>query len=104
MIGRRFPLPVAFGWIHALVRFLWSRFSGQAGGTNAMGKLQEYWKIKDAAEYLGVVPNTLGNWGREGKIKERRNPLNGYRLYRKADLDRLLRRIEASTATKPAKR
>ena len=61
-----------------------------------MGKLQQYVTIKEAAEYLGVVPNTLRNWGREGKIKERRNPLNGYRLYRKADLDRLLKKIELS--------
>ena len=61
-----------------------------------MGKLQEYMTIKEAADYLGVVPNTLRNWGREGKVKERRNPINGYRLYRKADLDRLLNSIERS--------
>lgn len=61
-----------------------------------MGKLQEYMTIKEAAEYLGVVPNTLRNWGREGKVKERRNPMNGYRLYKKAELDRLLKRIELS--------
>ena len=64
-----------------------------------MGKLQEYMTIKQAAEYLGVVPNTLRNWGREGKIKERRNPVNGYRLYKKSELDRLLKMIESSTGT-----
>ena len=64
-----------------------------------MGKLQEYMTIKQAAEYLGVVPNTLRNWGREGKIKERRNPVNGYRLYKKAELDRLLTMIESSNGT-----
>ena len=64
-----------------------------------MGKLQEYMTIKQAAEYLGVVPNTLRNWGRQGKIKERRNPVNGYRLYKKAELDRLLRSIESSAGT-----
>ena len=45
---------------------------------------------------MGVVPNTLSNWGHERKIKERRNPLYGYRLYKKADLDRLLTKIERS--------
>lgn len=61
-----------------------------------MNNLQDYLTIKEAAEYLGVTPNTLRNWGRDGKIKERRNPLNGYRLYMKAELDRLLKKIERS--------
>lgn len=61
-----------------------------------MGKLQEYMTIKGAAAYLGVVPNTLRNWGREGKLKERRNPINGYRLYKKVELDSLLQKIERS--------
>ena len=64
-----------------------------------MGKLQEYMTIKQAAEYLGVVPNTLRNWGRQGKIRERRNPVNGYRLYKKSELDRLLRSIESPAGT-----
>ncbi|MCA9031772.1 MAG: helix-turn-helix domain-containing protein [Planctomycetaceae bacterium] len=61
-----------------------------------MNNLQDYMTIKDAAEYLGVTPNTLRNWGRDGKIEERRNPLNGYRLYKKTELDRLLKKIERS--------
>ncbi|MEW4490901.1 helix-turn-helix domain-containing protein [Thalassoglobus sp. JC818] len=61
-----------------------------------MNNLQDYVTIKEAAEYMGVTPNTLRNWGRDGKIKERRNPLNGYRLYKKSELDRLLKKIEHS--------
>ena len=61
-----------------------------------MNNLQDYMTIKEAAEYMGVTPNTLRNWGRDGKIKERRNPLNGYRLYKKSELDRLLKKIERS--------
>lgn len=57
-----------------------------------MEKLDDYLRIKEAAEYLGVAPNTLRNWGREGKIGERRHPINNYRLYRKADLEQLLRK------------
>lgn len=56
-----------------------------------MPKLDGYLRIKEAAEYLGVSPNTLRNWGRSGKLAERRHPINGYRLYAKAELDVLLR-------------
>lgn len=55
---------------------------------------QHYMSIKQAADYLGVTPNMLRNWGRDGKIGERRNPLNNYRLYKRTDLDRLLRKVE----------
>jgi len=56
-----------------------------------MPKLDGYLRIKEAAEYLGVSPNTLRNWGRSGKLVERRHPINGYRLYAEEDLDALLR-------------
>ena len=56
-----------------------------------MEKLDEYLRIKEAAEYLGVSPNTLRNWGRDGRIIEHRHPVNNYRLYKKADLTRMLR-------------
>jgi len=59
-----------------------------------MPKLDGYLRIKDAAEYLGVSPNTLRNWGRSGKLAERRHPINGYRLYAKEELDRLLAKAE----------
>ena len=56
-----------------------------------MERLADYLRIKEAAEYLGVSPNTLRNWGRDGKITEHRHPMNNYRLYKKSDLTRLLR-------------
>jgi len=57
-----------------------------------MDKLDGYLRIKEAAEYLGVSPNTLRNWGRGGRISEHRHPVNNYRLYKVSDLDRLLKR------------
>lgn len=74
-----------------------------------MSKLDEYLTIKEAADYLGVCANTLRNWGANGKIKEHRNPLNGYRLYAPEDLDALLKQIKESGAypsgwSKPRKR
>ncbi|MDC0935235.1 helix-turn-helix domain-containing protein [Pirellulales bacterium] len=53
----------------------------------------EYLQITDAAEYLGVCPNTLRNWGRDGKINEYRHPVNNYRLFKKAELKRLRRKL-----------
>ena len=61
-----------------------------------MPKVDEYLTVKQAAEYVGISPNTLRNWGRDGKIAEHRKSVNGYRLYQRSDLDRLLLEIERS--------
>lgn len=58
-----------------------------------MQKLDDYLQIREAAEFLGVSPNTLRNWGREEKIAEFRHPVNNYRLYRQSDLEEVLRRV-----------
>lgn len=51
-------------------------------------------RIKEAANFLGVTENTLRNWERDHKIIVYRNPINGYRLYKKEDLEALLNSIE----------
>jgi excisionase family DNA binding protein len=56
-------------------------------------KVKDYLRVKDAADYLGVSSNTLRNWSRDGRIPVHRNPINAYRLYKKTDLERLLRKI-----------
>jgi DNA (cytosine-5)-methyltransferase 1 len=61
-----------------------------------MDKLHDYLRIQEAAEFLGVSPNTLRNWGREDKITEFRHPVNNYRLYRRSDLEELLRKTTRS--------
>jgi DNA (cytosine-5)-methyltransferase 1 len=62
-----------------------------------MTNLQKYLRIKQAAEFLGVSESTLRNWDRGGKIVAYRHPINRYRLYKKADLESLLKQIEKST-------
>jgi len=52
--------------------------------------LRDFLRISEAAEYLGVSPNTLRNWANAGKIAAHRHPVNGYRLFKKEDLDALL--------------
>lgn len=51
-------------------------------------------RVKEAAEMLGLSPNTIRAWGAAGKISEHRHPVNNYRLYKQADLRRLLRKME----------
>ena len=57
-----------------------------------MPKLDDYLKIAEAAEHLGICQNTLRNWGVSGEITEHRHPINNYRLFKIADLDRLLKK------------
>ena len=54
--------------------------------------------LRDVGIRADVAPNTLRNWGRDGKITEHRHPVNNYRLYKKTDLDRLLREAEKARA------
>jgi MerR family copper efflux transcriptional regulator len=54
---------------------------------------KDYLTIKGAADFLGVTPTTLRNWDRQRKLVPVRHPLNGYRLYKKADLEELLRSL-----------
>jgi DNA (cytosine-5)-methyltransferase 1 len=53
-------------------------------------KLRDYLRISEAAEYLGVSPNTLRNWENARKVVAVRHPVNGYRLFKREDLDALL--------------
>ena len=59
-----------------------------------MEKLRDYLRISEAADYLGVSPNTLRNWQNAGKISAFRHPVNGYRLFKRGDLDSLLKKVE----------
>ena len=68
-----------------------------------MQKFDGYLRIAEAAELLGVSVNTLRNWGKAGKITEHRHPINNYRLYKKTDLQNLLRELEQS-ASRPTNR
>jgi DNA-binding transcriptional MerR regulator len=53
--------------------------------------LEEYLTVKAAAAFLGVCPSTLRNWDRAGKLRPHRHPINRYRLYRRAELEAVLR-------------
>jgi len=57
-------------------------------------KLDDYYTVSEAARFLGVSSATLRNWDKAGKLIPYRHPLNGYRLYLKADLEKLLQGIK----------
>ena len=59
----------------------------------------DYLSIGKAAEFLGVSTATLRNWDRSGKLKSRRHPQNGYRIYLHEDLEAVLRSADLSTLT-----
>ena len=61
-----------------------------------MDKLKDFLRISEAAEYLGVSPNTLRNWENAGKIAAHRHPVNGYRLFKQQELDALLRKVQSN--------
>ncbi len=57
---------------------------------------QRYYTIKQAASLLGVSALTLRNWDKKGKLIAYRHPMNNYRVYKKDDLDGLIKDIETN--------
>lgn len=47
----------------------------------------------ETAEVLGVSQSTRRAWTASGTFPMRQNPANGYRLFRRSDLDRFLKRV-----------
>lgn len=58
-----------------------------------MTNLTEYMHTVEAAEYGGVHHNTIRKWATCGEIPMHRNPVHGYRLFKKTDLDELLKKV-----------
>ncbi len=56
--------------------------------------------IKQAAAMLGVTPLTLRNWDKRGVLAAYRHPVNNYRLYRYADVEELLLKLQNSRKEK----
>ena len=55
--------------------------------------------IGEAASLLGVSVSTLRNWDRGNKLSARRHPINGYRLYDRAELLALIQKIKGTART-----
>lgn len=68
-----------------------------------MTKLRDFLRISEAADYLGVSANTLRNWERAGKIVAHRHPVNRYRLFKREELDAVLRKVERPARPRTSK-
>ena len=66
-------------------------------GDHRVTKLRDFLRISEAADYLGVSPKTLRNWERAGKIVAHRHPVNQYRLFKREDLDTVLKQVAKPT-------
>jgi len=66
-----------------------------------MGALEpdeaEVLTIKAAAEVLGVSEQTLRRWDKAGKLRAKRHPMNGYRLYPRRQVLELRRQIRGGS-------
>ncbi|MCA9036914.1 MAG: helix-turn-helix domain-containing protein [Planctomycetaceae bacterium] len=49
--------------------------------------------MSEAAEMLGVCPNTIRSWGGNGKITEYRHPVNDYRMFKRKEIERLIKKM-----------
>lgn len=65
---------------------------------------ENFLNIQDAARFLGVSKVTLRNWDRGGKLIARRHPINNYRVYKREDLEEIVKQIESGERpTRPDK-
>ncbi|MBX3387701.1 MAG: MerR family DNA-binding transcriptional regulator [Phycisphaeraceae bacterium] len=58
--------------------------------------LRGYLTVGEAADFLGVSPGTLRNWDRQGKLRPSRHPINGYRLYKRSELQQLVASVQGA--------
>jgi excisionase family DNA binding protein len=65
--------------------------------------LREYLTVTQAASLLGVAANTIRAWDAAGKIPSRRNPANGYRLFKRRDLEAFLESIDGHEVSRSVK-
>jgi DNA-binding transcriptional MerR regulator len=55
--------------------------------------IRDFLTVSQATKLLGVCAETLHSWDRAGKVVPVRHPVNGYRLYRHADVEALLEQL-----------
>ena len=58
----------------------------------------DYVMVARAAEILGGSQGTIRTWAADGKIPMHRNPANGYRLFKREELEKFLKNIAKPVA------
>ena len=62
-------------------------------------KVRDYVKVAEAAEILGVSQGTVRAWAEAGKLPMHKNPANGYRLFRRNELENFLKSVARPVST-----
>lgn len=57
-------------------------------------EMKDYIHIEEASKILNVTKMTLRRWDNAGKLKAYRHPINNWRLYKRQDIEELLRGIK----------
>jgi excisionase family DNA binding protein len=65
---------------------------------------EEYLTVKEAARLLGVKPETLYAYVSRGVLRSYRQGIKRQRLYRRAEIESLLRVVPSAAEPKPARR
>ncbi|MAG94460.1 MAG: MerR family DNA-binding transcriptional regulator [Planctomycetaceae bacterium] len=68
-----------------------------------MSVKDEFVLVKEAAEMLGVCPNTIRAWGGNGKITEYRHLVNGYRMFKRKEIERLIKKMREPVPVRKTK-
>lgn len=56
-------------------------------------EINDYIHIEEASKMLNVTKMTLRRWDNAGKLKAYRHPINNWRLYKRQDIENLLKGI-----------
>lgn len=71
--------------------------------------MKNYYSLSETAELLGKSKETLRRWDKEGKLSALREPISDYRIYKKEEIDLLLKPLfdfpdeEVDNSEKPLK-
>jgi len=60
--------------------------------------MREYVSIKETARLIGVSPQTLRKWEKEGNLVPYRNPINNYRMYKVEQIEQFIEEMRNNRA------
>jgi excisionase family DNA binding protein len=69
-----------------------------------MSKSTDYLTTAEAAECLDVHPNTTRKWAGRGMVPSYGSPVDGYRLFKPTELDKLLEKVAEPVRVTVAKK
>ena len=62
--------------------------------------MKQYISIKETANLVGVSPQTLRKWEKQGEFVPYRNPINNYRMYKIEQIETFIEEMRNERARK----